>query len=288
VKIPQHSLKAVEPDACRRRLLWLAPGAIRSLIIRYTLLVRQPFGFFRLVTGVFFASLWFAFAAIRAQLELRAHPDDLDVTYRFSNRMSRGFTRILGLRHRVRNPERLLPPCTSVFVANHRSNLDVITVSGVFPRRAIVVAKKELRKVPFLGPFLVRSNNILLDRSDSEESKVKMKHAEHLLVEKGINIFLFPEGTRNHGEMRPFKKGAFHLAMNTSAPLVPIVCATTRDWINPGKLWKAKRVDVFIDVLEPLDPRDYPTADALRDETQQRMRARLTALEEEISAQARS
>jgi len=175
-----------------------------------------------------------------------------------------------------------------VFVANHRSNLDVITVSCVFPRGSIIVAKKELRVVPFLGRFLVRSENILLDRSDPKGSKTKMEYAEMLLSVKGMNVFLFPEGTRNHGQMRPFKKGAFHLAMKTSAPLVPIVCATTRDWINPGKLWKAEEVDVFIDVLEPLYPRDFKSADALREEAQLRMRARLTALEEEISSQSHS
>lgn len=235
------------------------------------------------MTGSFLAFIWFAVSVARSRVDLHFRPRDPQATYRFAARLSSGFKPILGLQHRIKNHERLTPERPSVFVANHSSNLDVITMCEVFPPRSIIVAKRELGRAPLLGPFLRKSQNILLDRSDTEESQQKMREAERLVVDEGLNVFIFPEGTRNFGELRPFKKGAFHLATNARVPVVPIVCATTPGWIKPKKLWKRKDVAVVVDVLDPLDPGEFPTVEELRDETEKRMRARLSALEEEIS-----
>lgn len=238
-------------------------------------------GQLRFIIGTSLSVLWFLLQTTRMRIEARLHPSDPNLTHRLASRYARGFSRALGLKHRIRGAERLtIHP--AVLVANHSSNLDVITMGGIFPSRCVIVAKRELAKMPLLGPFLRRAGNIMIDRSDAEAAQSKMREAEELLRSGKLSIFVFPEGTRNHGEMKPFKKGAFHLAINANVPMIPIVCATTPHWIRPRSLWKAKRVDVLIDVLEPLSPGSFRSVDEFRDATETLMRERLSSLAAEI------
>lgn len=240
-------------------------------------------GQLRFVIGTSLSFLWFVLQTIRGRVEARLRPNDPNLTYRLASRYAAGFSRALRLKHRIRGTESLsIHP--AIFVANHSSNLDVITMCGIFPRRGLVVAKRELEKVPLLGPFLRRAGNIMIDRRDAESAQATMRDAEELLRSREFSVFIFPEGTRNHGEMRPFKKGAFHLAMNAGVPVIPIVCATTPRWIRGREMWKAKDVDVLIDVLEPLSPAAFSSIDEFRDTTEALMRERVGVLTAEVQA----
>jgi lysophosphatidate acyltransferase len=97
----------------------------------------------------------------------------------------------------------------------------------IFPDRASMVAKKELQWVPFLGQFLTASGAIFLDRSDNVNAVKSLAAAGSAMKTRRISVWLFPEGTRTlrpENKLLPFKKGAFHLAVQAGVPVVPVVC----------------------------------------------------------------
>ena len=118
--------------------------------------------------------------------------------------------------------EHLDPKRTYVFVANHWSYLDAAPLFAYTGRRMGMVAKKELLKAPILGYGMGFVNVIAIDRSNRERAVETLKIATERLS-SGICFGVCPEGTRARpGEMLPFKKGAFHMAVQAGVPIVPI------------------------------------------------------------------
>ncbi|KAI0082512.1 1-acylglycerol-3-phosphate O [Panus rudis PR-1116 ss-1] len=114
----------------------------------------------------------------------------------------------------------------AVIVANHQSMLDILMLGRVFPKRASIMAKKELQWAPLLGQFLALSGAVFVDRGNSAQAIRSLTAAGEAMKSRNVSIWLFPEGTRSmrpYHDMLPFKKGAFHLAVNAQVPIVPVV-----------------------------------------------------------------
>lgn len=121
-----------------------------------------------------------------------------------------------------------------VFVSNHRSYLDTATLFRYAGRRIGLVAKKELLKVPVLGQGMGFVNVIAIDRSNAERALQSMQKARDVL-NNGYSFGVFAEGTRAMpGELLPFKKGAFHLAVQTGVSIIPVAIKNT-DWMMGKK-----------------------------------------------------
>src|SRR6185503_17699670 len=113
---------------------------------------------------------------------------------------------------------------------NHRSYLDTATLFAYTGKRIGLVAKKELLKAPVLGQGMGFVNIIAIDRSNAERARESMERARQVM-ERGYSFGVFAEGTRAMpGELLTFKKGAFHLALQTDAPIVPVAIKNT-DWM---------------------------------------------------------
>ncbi len=226
---------------------------------------------------------WFAATSVRVRRTApRDGTIDYDLTHRYATSLAAGWNRIFRLRHDIRNGERLHAAQPCVYLSNHRSNLDVLTMCGIMPPRAIVIGKREILRVPFLGKIFQLGGNVPINRKDPEEARIAMEAAEAKLRDEGLSIFIMPEGTRNYGRLLPFKKGAFHLARNTGLRLLPMVCAAPPRWLDGTRLWVAPHVDVIIEVLDPIDPAAFDSVDALIDHTRDRMAAALARIENEV------
>ena len=226
---------------------------------------------------------WFIRASLVTIGEISRTEIDHNLLHRYGSRLSTGWKRIFRISHDVRKRDRLLASQPCVYVANHRSNLDVITMCEILPSNTLVIGKQELRRIPLLGRIFVRGGNIPINRKDADAARKAIERAEQTIREHGRSIFIFPEGTRNYGRLLPFKKGAFHLARNAGVVIQPLVCAATPHWMRGSRLWLAPSVDVLIDVLEPVDPNDFETVDLMIEETRRRMAEALTSLEGEIA-----
>jgi 1-acyl-sn-glycerol-3-phosphate acyltransferase len=135
--------------------------------------------------------------------------------------------RACGARITVSGLENVDPLRSYVFASNHRSYLDTATLFFCAGTKMGLVAKKELLKIPVLGQGMSFVNIIAIDRSNPEKAVASMKKAREVM-ERGISFGVFVEGTRAMpGEMLPFKKGAFHLALQTGSPIIPIAIKNT-------------------------------------------------------------
>ena len=114
-----------------------------------------------------------------------------------------------------------------VFISNHRSYLDTATLFFFTGHKMGLVAKKELLKVPVFGQGMHYVNIFSIDRSNPERAKRSLEKAKKVMS-KGFSFGVFAEGTRAMpGELLPFKKGAFHLAVQTNAAIVPVAIKNT-------------------------------------------------------------
>ena len=110
----------------------------------------------------------------------------------------------------------------ALFVANHRSFYDIPALVGGVPTNLHFLAKKEVRKIPFLGLYAAAMGMIFIDRSDSEASRTSVDLMSGLL-EDGASMASYPEGTRSRsGELLPFKTGSFVAAIKAGVPVVPV------------------------------------------------------------------
>jgi len=178
-----------------------------------------------------------------------------------------------GAEHRPHGP--------FVAIANHESILDVLLIPRV-PWEMKWVAKASLFKVPFIGWMLRMSGDIPVVRGDSDSHSEALAKARRWL-DRGMPVMFFPEGTRSHtDELRPFKLGAFRLAIAAGVPVLPIAVYGTRGGMPVGSPW-VRRTKALARVL-PAEP----TAGMTQDDAPQlaaRMRERLTAERAAIAAE---
>jgi lysophosphatidate acyltransferase len=148
--------------------------------------------------------------------------------HRASVLMSHGFSAlmrlVLGWRVETEGIERLTRSSPAVYLANHQSNMDLVVHGAVYPRRCVVVGKKELALIPFFGWFFRAAGNIFIDRSNRTRALESLRAGAARARSQGLSVWMFPEGHRNSNPtLLPFKKGAFHIAIAAQAPLVPLV-----------------------------------------------------------------
>ena len=145
-----------------------------------------------------------------------------DWVYPWANWGARTWLRLSGVKVQVTGLELLDPKQPYVFVANHRSYFDAAPLFAYTGRRMGMVGKKELLRAPILGYGMGFVNVIAIDRSNRERAVDSLRDATARL-RSGISFGVCPEGTRAQpGEMLPFKKGAFHMAVQAGVPIVPI------------------------------------------------------------------
>jgi 1-acyl-sn-glycerol-3-phosphate acyltransferase len=152
----------------------------------------------------------------------------------------------------------------AVIVANHASLVDILVLYGLY-RPFKWVSKDSNFRAPFAGWNMTLNGYVSLRRGERESIK-KMMAQCHELLRQGSPVLIFPEGTRTMtGALQPFKDGAFRLAQDSGAPLVPVAVSGTYETLPKTGLVLRHRMDALVEVLDPLDPAAFPDADALKE-----------------------
>ncbi len=160
--------------------------------------------------------------------------------------------RACGAKVRVTGTENIDPDRTYVFISNHRSYLDTATLFFCSGTKMGLVAKKELLKVPVFGQGLGFVNIIAIDRTNAERALASMNKAREVMAD-GYSFGVFAEGTRAMpGELLPFKKGAFHLALQTGSPIIPVAIKNT-DWMMGKRSGVAYAGEIEMVLLPPIE-----------------------------------
>jgi 1-acyl-sn-glycerol-3-phosphate acyltransferase len=182
--------------------------------------------------------------------------------YPFALFGARTWLKACGAQVTVKGLENLKAGENYVFISNHRSYLDTATLFAYTTRRIGLVAKKELLKAPVLGQGMGFVNIIAIDRSNAERALQSMRKAREVM-ENGYSFGVFTEGTRAMpGELLPFKKGAFHLAMQTDAPIIPVAIKNT-DSMMGKKRGVAYPGTIEMVLLPPIETRDAEPGDLM-------------------------
>uniref|UniRef100_A0A4W3JUP0 1-acyl-sn-glycerol-3-phosphate acyltransferase n=1 Tax=Callorhinchus milii TaxID=7868 RepID=A0A4W3JUP0_CALMI len=189
---------------------------------------------------------------------------------------------LYGIKLQVNGMENLQVKGPFVVISNHQSSLDLMGMMEILPDRCVAIAKKELMYAGTVGLVCWLTGIVFINRQKKSDAKSVMSEAAQTMLKEDVRLWVFPEGTRNHdGKMLPFKRGAFHLAVQAQVPIIPVVFSSYNDFYNK----KEKRFDsgtYTVQILQRIETKGL-TADDVPDLTEMAQKTMVIAWHE-ISA----
>jgi 1-acyl-sn-glycerol-3-phosphate acyltransferase len=180
-----------------------------------------------------------------------------------------------GIRVRIEGTENIPPGESCIFLSNHVSNLDPPILLPAIPGMCSVFLKKSLMKTPLIGTAMRMAKYVPVSRGHSRQEAEQSVAIAADALRSGIHIFIFPEGTRSpDGNLLPFKKGAFFLAAETNAPMVPMIIKGTAQMLRKGSMKVFPGV-ATVRFLPALRPQNFESREELMDTVRLEMQAAL-------------
>jgi 1-acyl-sn-glycerol-3-phosphate acyltransferase len=185
-----------------------------------------------------------------------------------------------GTKLEVEGAENIDPNRSYVVVANHLSTLDIMACLLAVPLPIRFLAKKELFRVPVLAQGMRMVGIIEVDRQARGAVHSEVNRQSRELIEKGRSLIIYAEGTRpRNGVMKPFKKGAFTMAISSGLPVLPLSIHGSYEAWPPGTpLVRGGLIRVFLD--KPVETEGMNTSDTgdLRDQVREVIAGHVEAL----------
>ena len=166
---------------------------------------------------------------------------------------------LMGIRYQVQGQENLPVGETSpaILLVKHQSTYETFLMPAIMPHPLAYVFKKELLYVPFFGWSIGSLDMIHIDRSQRAKAFAKVVEQGQALLDKGVWVIMFPEGTRiPRGERGSYKTGGTRLAIATGAPVIPIAVTSAKCWPRKAFIKTPGVVDVSIGKPIPSVGRD--------------------------------
>ncbi|XP_003704528.2 1-acyl-sn-glycerol-3-phosphate acyltransferase beta-like isoform X2 [Megachile rotundata] len=179
-----------------------------------------------------------------------------------SARCLRTCVKLLGVSFHVRGKENIVKDTGSIVLMNHQSILDLTVLAELWPvlERCTVISKKEIF---YLGLFGLASwlwGTIFIDRKNSKEAQKGINSTAERIKSIKANVLIFPEGHRHsNSTLLPFKKGAFHLAIESQIPIQPVVIS--KYYFLNSKLKIFNSGTSYITILPPISTKGLTKED---------------------------
>lgn len=171
---------------------------------------------------------------------------------------------LTGCRFRVKGKENFAKGQTYIVTCNHNSLMDVPLSSPFIPGPNKTIAKTSFAKIPLFGLFYLKGS-VLVDRK-SEKSRRESFEKMKRVLQKGIHMCIYPEGTRNktNEPLKKFHDGAFRLSVETGKSIIPAVILNTRNVLPINKTFYFWPGRIEIHFLKSVSP-DSLTAEQLKE-----------------------
>lgn len=189
---------------------------------------------FRTVCFYLFLVVWTVILANLVLLVAVVAPHS-GLMHRIGRFWSRSLLAVAGVDLQVQGLEYLEPGRPYLYAANHQSAFDIFALIAALPQPVNFFAKVELFSIPFFGLAIKKMGCLPIDRSNRQAAKRSLEQAAQA-VRQGNSLIIFPEGTRSlDGQLLPFKKGGFVLALKAGQPIVPVsISGSGRVWPKGG------------------------------------------------------
>ncbi|HEY4716477.1 MAG TPA: lysophospholipid acyltransferase family protein [bacterium] len=165
-----------------------------------------------------------------------------------------------GVSVRLNGAEFINPETPYVVMSNHQSYFDVFSLVAKSPISIYFLAKRALMWIPVLGWAMYFAGHIAIDRGQRERAIRSVDSAAEK-IKNGVNILVFPEGTRSHdGNLQSLKKGGFVLAIKAQVPILPVGIYGSRS-ILPKGAWKITPGSITLTFGKPIDTKNLTLDD---------------------------
>jgi 1-acyl-sn-glycerol-3-phosphate acyltransferase len=197
--------------------------------------------------------------------------------YRLVRFWVRGSLWFCRVKVRVQGRERLDPDRVYLFMANHQSQFDILAIAAALSDFQLRwVAKQELLRVPVFGLVLRVTKQIVVDRQNRAQAVTTLRQVRRLL-DAGISVLFFPEGTRNSdSHLLPFKPGGFAVAIQKGVPVVPVIVKGSQQ-VLPAKSWRIRSGEIEVVLSPPLPVEEYAGKKQGREELMHKVRQAILA-----------
>jgi 1-acyl-sn-glycerol-3-phosphate acyltransferase len=198
-----------------------------------------------------------------------------DLVLALARLWSRVILGVPGVKLEVKVHTPLEPGRPYVFMPNHASMVDIWAVFVAIPASFRFIAKKQLARIPLFGWAMAAGRFIFIDRQNAASARRTMGEAARR-IRSGQSVVIFPEGTRTRdGRLGPFKKGGFHLAMDSGAEIVPVAIKGSRE-VMPRGAALIRAGTVTLEVGAPIPTTGLTSSD--REALIQKVRSRVAEM----------
>ncbi len=232
-------------------------SAPRVRVIGPAHVVDGPMGFVENWTRLFLGTVWVGLCSVFFVLVLflclPSRATRIKVGNIYGSWAGRGAAWLSGSRYVIKGEQYADYKRQTVYVCNHTSMLDIFLGIWMSQWGTCGVAKKEVVFYPFFGQFFWLAGHLTIDRGNNARAVAALKKLVEFVGKHRLSIYIWPEGTRSRdGRLLPFKRGAFHMALETKFPIVPVVLrGSHRAWAN--HTFRLYRTTVEIEFLPPIE-----------------------------------
>lgn len=147
---------------------------------------------------------------------------------------------LIGVRSKVLHEAKSAEQRPCIFVANHSSYMDIPMLVNIVREPVRVLGKQEMASIPLFG-YVYRNVVVMVNRKDATQ-RAKSVAALKKVLNQGISIFIFPEGTFNESDkpLKDFYDGAFRIALETKTPIQPIIFPDSEDRLGQDSVFSLR------------------------------------------------